>query len=129
MGSSVMPSSVRLRVTGSNGVQQTVDVDVARSRDELEKGLSGRTQQQLSRRGMLFYLSHCGRHTFWMKDCLAPLDIVFFNKDWVSSSVHRAVPLYESRKVATRSGSGCYVLELQARSLSRLAEPLKLSLI
>ncbi len=68
--------------------------------------------------GMLFVFSAEGRKSFWMKDTLIDLDIVWLRKDGTVTSVAARVPHSERAtpedRVATREGDGAYVLELPA---------------
>ncbi len=54
----------------------TVRVMVARTADQLERGLSG-TKELPEGEGMLFLFGTPGIHKFWMKDMNYPLDILW----------------------------------------------------
>lgn len=57
---------------------QSFSLEVADNVYLLGKGLSGR-KELCSRCGMLFVFSFESPQTFWMKDTLIPLDIIFIN--------------------------------------------------
>lgn len=54
---------------------ETLTVEVVRSPAAITQGLSGR--QELTTDGMLFLLPYAAQPTFWMKDMLFPIDIVW----------------------------------------------------
>lgn len=95
-----------------------IQVEVADSADEQMKGLSGRTSLEKSK-GMLFVFSKPAAHTFWMKDMLIPIDIIFINGEKVVTIYHNVkaktdsensanLTLYSSKKPADK------VLEINA---------------
>lgn len=55
---------------------QTLSLEVRRSLAERARGMMGRTSVPEGT-GMLFVFEHPARHSFWMKGCLIPLDIVW----------------------------------------------------
>ncbi len=87
--------------------------------------------------GMLFVFPEPDdqRRDFWMKDTIAPLDMVWVRADGIVSSVAARVPATKpgtpDDRVARRTGIGRYVIELAAggaaaaglRTGSRLALP------
>ncbi len=64
----------------------TLTFEVARTVQEQEWGLSHRTSLPLNQ-GMLFVFPTPSIYTFWMKDTLIPLDIVWINHDQIVDSV------------------------------------------
>lgn len=57
---------------------QKIDVIVADTSSEREKGLSGRDRLS-DREGMLFVFSNEDEYCFWMKDMKIPIDIIWLN--------------------------------------------------
>lgn len=55
------------------------------------QGLSGR-QDLAPRNGMLFIFEQEGRHTFWMKDMLFPLDLVWIGTGCTVADITRDAP-------------------------------------
>ncbi len=64
--------------TGAGRVE--LDVEVADSGEERERGLMGRTELA-PRAGMLFLYARDSRRGFWMKDTLIPLSVAFLGAD------------------------------------------------
>lgn len=57
------------------------DVELATTPQERARGLSGRSQL-CDQCGMLFIFDKSDYHSFWMKDTLIPLDIIWFDENW-----------------------------------------------
>ena len=64
-------------------------VEIAVSDEERVKGLSGRNEL-LENHGMLFVFNKPNVYTFWMKDTLIPLDMIFINNDQIVT-IHKNV--------------------------------------
>jgi uncharacterized protein len=56
--------------------------------EEIQKGMMGRSSLNGC---MVFNLGQVGHHSFWMKNCLINLDIIFVNKDRITK-IHRNCP-------------------------------------
>lgn len=67
----------------------SVDVEVADDNQERAKGLMGRESLD---GGMLFVFEEEAQRTFWMKDTLIPLDMIFVGADFVVDEVKSNVP-------------------------------------
>ena len=88
-------------------------VEVARTEEEKEEGLQGRTKLGDSE-GMLFDFSdEVGEVSMWMKDTLIPLDIVFINDDEEVVYVAEGVPNSTSKITVP---DVAYVLEVNKDS-------------
>ena len=59
-------------------------VELMTTEEEIQKGMSGRDSLD----GCMGFKLKKGHHTFWMKDCLIPLDIVFVLNGTISK-IHR----------------------------------------
>jgi hypothetical protein len=109
--SATMPAApARVVISSPSGRESSVTVEVARSADELARGLMNRTSLAEDA-GMLFVFPETERHSFWMKNTLIPLDMIFIGEDrTVVGIVANAEPLtLEPRSVAEPSR---YVLEV-----------------
>lgn len=94
-----------------------VEVEIAKITEERQKGLSGR-QELGENSGMLFVMPKNTKPTFWMKDTLFPLDIIWIKDGKVlgiseNAPVEKDVPdekltLYPAPSVVD------YVLEVNA---------------
>ena len=87
-----------------------VDVEVVSTEAKIERGLMYR-QHMPPNEGMLFLLPVEKDWTFWMRNTLIPLDMLFIKKDMtVAGVVENATPKTETiRKVGIPS---VYVLEV-----------------
>lgn len=83
---------VPLTIRSANGIHRFI-VEVARSPDEEAQGLMFR-QSLAPDRGMIFPFDPPRVATFWMKNTLIPLDMVFIRADGTIESIAaNAVPL------------------------------------
>jgi uncharacterized membrane protein (UPF0127 family) len=92
-------------------------VEVADAHFETQRGLMCRTEMRPDW-GMVFLLDETRIQSFWMKNTLIPLDMVFLTEDWTIAGVVSDVPprTLEPRGVHTPSR---YVLELVAGEARR----------
>lgn len=74
--------------------EHTFLVSVARTPEELQKGLSERNSLPKDQ-GMLFLFDQPGDQTFWMKGMKVPIDIIFINNDRIVSISKNAQPVEE----------------------------------
>ncbi|OGY79613.1 MAG: hypothetical protein A3B74_02460 [Candidatus Kerfeldbacteria bacterium RIFCSPHIGHO2_02_FULL_42_14] len=79
----------RTRVRTPNGA--TIEVELALTNNEQRKGLQGREQVPFGT-GMLFIFTEKEMRTFWMKDVLVPLDIVWLKDKRIVGIVENAQP-------------------------------------
>jgi len=70
--------SVAIALAVPDGHTVTVSAELARTSSEQERGLMGRTSLA-DDSGMLFIFNESAVRSFWMKNTLIPLDIIFFD--------------------------------------------------
>jgi uncharacterized protein len=109
------PDRVDLR---GEGLRESFAVDVADEPAERSLGLMNRPSMPADR-GMLFVYPEPRTATFWMKDTLIPLDILFADQAGVVRHIHpMAVPLDTT---PIPGGSGVkFVLEINGGLAERL---------
>ena len=86
-----------------------MEVEVARTEEELQRGLMFR-ERLAPRSGMLFVFPESSDHSFWMKNTLIPLDMLFISADGRVAAIVERAPLDRASNdggVASR-----YVLEV-----------------
>lgn len=74
---------------------------------DLEKGMMGRKKLD----GCMVFDIGKGFHSFWMKDCLIPLDIVFVNKGKITKIYLDCPPEKNSKTYTKYTGTGDMVIE------------------
>ena len=96
-----------------------INVEIADDRQEMMNGLMFREHLN-ENDGMLFVFQNEEQQTFWMKNTLIPLDMIFIGGDFKIVDIKYAVPcekdpcrLYESSKPAK------YVLEVNGNFTNR----------
>ncbi|MBU0666272.1 MAG: DUF192 domain-containing protein [Nanoarchaeota archaeon] len=77
------------KVSFENGI--TVSVEIADKDDERMKGLMFRKELE-ENHGMLFIFDDEKPRSFWMKNTLIPLDMIFINKDFEIVKILQAEP-------------------------------------
>ena len=107
----------RVTVTGDWG-RANFAVAVADDAAERSQGLMN-VPEMATMSGMLFVYPHAQRATFWMRNTLIGLDMIFAGPDGAILSIHEnAVPLDET---VINGGDGVkYVLEVNAGMVARL---------
>lgn len=98
-------------------------VQIAKSEEDKEKGLQN-VKSLPENGGMLFVFDEPDEVSFWMKDTIIPLDIVFINDDLEVISVHKGEP--NSEKPMTEDDVA-FVLEVNTGSGIKQGDELDLS--
>jgi uncharacterized protein len=108
-------------------------LEVARTDAQREHGLMDRTSIA-PHAGMIFVFPTDSKLTFWMKDTLIPLDMIFIGADGTIRKIYHNVPVLPPHtpdaKIPLEGASGQYVIELAAgdSEVEGLAEGVKLDL-
>jgi len=90
-------------------------VELAKTREETVKGLMYRETLDQDK-GMLFIFNEEREHSFWMKNTLIPLDIIWINEDKEVVDIRKDVQpcVQEECEIFRPSNKAKYVLELNA---------------
>ena len=95
---------------GDNDTSTTAQVEIADTEAAREYGLMNRTSMPQDH-GMLFIFDYQSTVSFWMKDTLIPLDMVFLDSNGRIVDIYKnATPLSED--VYTAKSPSKYVVEL-----------------
>jgi|SaaInl6LU_22_DNA_1037377.scaffolds.fasta_scaffold00299_12 uncharacterized protein len=78
--------------------------------EQIRKGIQG--LDSLNGEGYLFFLSE-GQHSFWMKDCLIPIDIIFLQDGKITEIYSDCQPC-TSEDCEKYLGTGNMVLEVES---------------
>ena len=92
-------------------------VELADDDAERQRGLMFR-ESLAADRGMLFDFGSAAPRSFWMKNTLAPLDIIFIGEDGRVQNVGAGIPFSEAP--VPSAGSARYVLEINAGLAAKL---------
>lgn len=101
----------------------SISLEIAETLDKRAKGLMFR-KSLAADHGMLFIFPETGYWTFWMKNTLIPLDIIWMNESWKILHIESQVP------ICTKTDDSCpryystqesrFVLEIQAGMAKQL---------
>lgn len=94
--------------------QSTWNVEVVFDESSREAGLSNRKALS-NNKGMLFAFDKMEYQSFWMKDMLIPIDIIFFDDQWSIVLIEEDVDPNTFPKVFGNTVKSKYVLEINAR--------------
>jgi uncharacterized membrane protein (UPF0127 family) len=100
---------------------QRFSVEIAATPEQQAHGLMDRTSMPTDH-GMLFVFPRAQRLTFWMKDTLIPLDMLFFDQSHRLVTIHADVPPCQADPCPTYASTAParYVLELNAGTAEKL---------
>jgi uncharacterized membrane protein (UPF0127 family) len=100
----------RVTIESPSGRSSPVDVEVARTPAEVERGLMFR-RELAPDAGMIFVFDDESEHVFWMKNTFIPLDMIFIGAgDAVVGVVENAEPQTTTPRTVYRKSR--YVLEV-----------------
>lgn len=93
--------------------QKVLTVEVVNTRESRELGLSNRKGIS-GNDGMLFTFPFPGRYTFWMKDMLFPIDMIWINKEGVVVHIVSNAKPEDYPATYSNNVEALYVLEIGA---------------
>ena len=101
--------------------QDCYKVEIAKTKQERKRGLSGR-DYLANNRGMLFVYPSKGFYSFWMKGMNFPLDILWLNEKREIVTFYSGLPpcIDDNCPLFSSSKQALYVLEIPSGSISRL---------
>jgi uncharacterized protein len=103
-------SRPRVTIESPSGRSSAVDVEIARTPAEVERGLMYR-RELASDAGMIFVFDQESEHVFWMKNTFIPLDMIFIGDGGaVVGVVENAEPQTTTPRTVYRKSR--YVLEV-----------------
>ena len=90
---------------------KTFDAEYLKSPEEIQRGMMGREELN----GCMVFNMGKGHHSFWMKDCLIPLDIIFVLNNRINQ-IHQNCPVEDPHRMTLPkySGIGDHVIEFPA---------------
>jgi hypothetical protein len=86
-------------------------VELAKTDAERQKGLMFR-ESMPDNHGMLFFFDNVSPRSFWMKNTLIPLDMIFVDDNWTVVHIANAVPCTADPCPGYSSPPAKYVLEI-----------------
>jgi len=96
-----------MKVTINN---KEIPVEIMDTPEKISRGMMGRDHLD---GGMLFLFDKAGERSFWMKDCLIPLDIIFITGNKITK-VHKNCEPCSSEPCKSYTGFADKVLELSS---------------
>ena len=106
-----------LEIINDTGKPIQYHVEVAKTNEEQAEGLMYRLELKKNG-GMLFLFNNEKKASFWMKNTLIPLDIIFINKNGSINKIYKnTIP--KSRKRIISKGEVLAVLEINAGEANR----------
>ena len=84
------------------------DVKISLTKKDNQNGMMGKKFDDFD--GMLFFMKNI-KHSFWMKNCLVSLDIIFIDENKINVIQHQCKPC-KTEECPSYEGYGDLVLEL-----------------
>jgi len=101
-----------------NKGKDKLKIKVVQSPEAVMKGMMGKKFGP-SYQGMLFVMGKDEQQSFWMKNCIIPLDIIFLHNNKITK-IHKNCKPCESEVCPHYYGDGNFVLELDGGMSNRL---------
>lgn len=96
----------------------TLNIEIADSPVEQQKGLSGRVNLPHDT-GLLFIMSQISQPAFWMKEMNFPIDIIWIDEDWIITEISPNLAPETYPQTFTPKKPIRYVLEVNAGWVSQ----------
>jgi uncharacterized protein len=108
----------QVTIVSRDGKSHVFHIELALTPQQQEKGLMNRTEMAKDA-GMLFYFGKEGERSFWMKDTLIPLDMLFLKADGKIAHIHDSAIPNDLTSVKS-NGPAMAVLELNGGAAKEL---------
>ncbi len=99
--------------------ETTISLEVADTPAEQQLGLMNRTNLNTNS-GMIFIFPTEQLLSFWMKDTLIPLDIIFLNKDFIVQEIYTNTKPNQTSEIYSSNKLAKYVIEIAGSSSKSL---------
>jgi len=90
-----------------------IDIELADNESAHAMGLMFRTKME-EKQGMLFIFQTEEEHSFWMKNTIIPLDIIFLNAKKEIIKIHKSTAPYQEEPGYESGKPAMYVIEVNA---------------
>ena len=117
MAQSALPIQ-RLEIRKADGGLVIIDAELATQPEDIAYGLMNRTEMPESA-GMLFFFPEDALRSFWMKNTLIPLDMLFISSDGVINHIHQNAKPMDLTPIPS-NGDARAVLELNGGASERM---------
>ena len=91
-----------IKVFNSNGDYVSYEVEIVTSPEEQERGLMFRDKLK-KKEGMLFIFDSPKKASFWMKNTLISLDLIYIKKNGLIDSIYRDLKPMSLKKIKSKS--------------------------
>ena len=85
----------------------------------IARGMMGKTFEDIGADAMVFEMKKDGEHSFYMKNCIVPLDVLFTDRRTITK-IHRNCPPCTTEECTTYPGRGNTVIEMLGGTCSRM---------
>lgn len=89
-----------------------IKVKLCTTFDSIKEGMMGKNFNE-SFNGMLFFMPETTEQSFWMYNCIIPLDIIMIDNNEITEIHHGCEPCDNMSQCESYKGFGNMVLELQ----------------
>jgi len=90
---------------------------VLREPEEIRLGMMGK---KFTRFDAALFVMNMPESSFWMKNCIIPLDVVFINKKGIITKIYHSCPPCNKEPCENYVGKGEFVMELEGGTCKKL---------
>lgn len=105
-----IPAEKLAVITTQDGTQHRFGVELAITEQQRAKGMMYRTSMP-ENEGMLFIFDANEEQSFWMRNTLIPLDMIFINADGTIHKIHKNAVPHDTKPIFSE-GDVPYVMEI-----------------